>query len=58
MFHKRYDDLFCYIRNCQQLDNLEDGVKGIIALSPVVYTGSCFKLGDYLGDMHSFYRET
>ena len=51
---------FCRSKNCQEIEGLDDGSESfekIERLEPVVYSGRYYKLGEYLGEMGSFYKK-
>ena len=56
---------FCRSRNCQQIEGIvrqSDDTEllkreDMALLEPVVYSGRYYKIGDYLGEMLSFYKK-
>ena len=48
---------FCICKNCQQIEGLGEKYKDIALLEPVVYSGSYFKMGEFLGEMGDFFKK-
>jgi len=48
---------FCISRNCQQIEGLGKKHEDMVLLEPVAYSGRYFKVGDYLGEMNTFYKK-
>jgi len=48
---------FCKCKNRQEIEGLGDGHNAIALLEPLVYTGSYFKIGEFLGNMGDFYKK-
>jgi len=46
---------FCISKNCQQIEGLSETHEDMALLEPLVYSGRYFKLGEYLGEMNTFY---